>query len=156
MRSTLKMTGIYTEDSGVASLQFTSLPDANLENVLTVIKQFIVSSSDEGKKNFSELYAILTHPSHHIGMKRGVIPIYIAVILHFFKKYAVITKNNREMEINARLLESINNNPADYDIYLEQWDSSKEEYITSLEKIFGAHIRVAEKEYNKDKDFKAK
>jgi hypothetical protein len=148
MRSTLKMTGIYTEDNGVASLQFTSLPDANLENVLTVIKQFIVSSSDEGKKNFSELYAILTHPLHHIGMKKGVIPIYIAVILHFFKKYAVITKNNREMEINARLLESINNNPADYDIYLEQWDSSKEEYITSLEKIFGAHIRVAEKEYN--------
>ena len=148
MRSTLKMTGIYTEDNGVASLQFTSLPDANLENVLTVIKQFIVSSSDEGKKNFSELYDTLTHPSHHIGMKKGVIPIYIAVILHFFKKYAVITKNNREMEINARLLESINNNPADYDIYLEQWDSSKEEYITSLEKIFGAHIRVAEKEYN--------
>lgn len=148
MRSTLKMTSIYTEDNGIASLQFTSLPDANLENVLTIIKQFIVASSDEGKKNFSELYEILTHPSHHIGMKKGVIPIYVAVILHFFKKYAVITKNNREMEINARLLESINNNPADYDIYLEQWDSCKEEYITSLEKIFGAHIRAAEKEYN--------
>lgn len=148
MRSTLKMTGIYMEDNNVASLQFSSLPDANLENVLTLIKQFIVSSSDEGKKNFSDLYAILTHPSHHIGMKKGVIPIYIAVILHFFKKYAVITRNNREMEINARLLESINNNPGDYDIYLEQWDSSKEEYITSLEKIFVAYIRVAEKEYN--------
>jgi hypothetical protein len=85
---------------------------------------------------------------HHIGMKKGVIPIYIAVILHFFKKYAVITKNNREIEINARLLESINNNPADYDIYLEQWDNAKEEYITSLETIFSAQIRVVEKEYN--------
>lgn len=148
MRSTLKMTGIYTEDNGIASLQFTSLPDANLENVLTVIKQFVVDSSAEGRKNFSDLYAILTHPTHHIGMKKGVIPIYIAVILHFFKKYAVITKNNREMEINARLLESINNNPADYDIYLEQWDSSKEAYITALEEIFSAHVRVAEKEYN--------
>jgi len=142
------MTGIYTEDNGIASLQFTNLPDANLENVLSVITQFIIASSDEGKKNFSDLYEILTHPSNHIGMKKGIIPIYIAVILHFFKKYAVITKNNREMEINARLLESINNNPADYDIYLEQWDSAKEQYITSLEQIFGAHIRVAEKEYN--------
>jgi hypothetical protein len=148
MRSTLKMTGIYTEDNGVASLQFTSLTDANLEHVLAIIKQFILKSSAEGKKNFSELYTILTHPMHHIGMKKGVIPIYIAVILHFFKKYAVITKNNREIEINARLLESINNNPADYDIYLEQWDNAKEEYITSLETIFSAQIRVVEKEYN--------
>lgn len=148
MRSTLKATGIYVEEEGTPSLRFMGLPDERLENVLLSIKQFVVTSSNDGKKNFSELYEFLTHPANHIGMKRGVIPIYIAVILHFYKKYVVITKNNREMEINARLLESINNNPGDYDIYLEQWDNDKEQYITSLESIFAHYIKAIEKEYN--------
>ncbi len=148
MRSTLKMTGIYAVEEGKPILRFTGLQDENLENVLLIIKNFIISSSNEGKKNFSELYEILTHPTHNIGMKRGVIPIYVAVVLRFYKKYVVITKNNREVEITGRLLEIINNNPSDYDIYLEQWDATKDRYINSLETIFGQHIRSIEKEYN--------
>lgn len=148
MRSTLKVPGIYVEDENGVALSLSNLNDRNLENVLLLIKNFVVDTSINGKKNFSELYDLLTNPEHHIGMKRGVIPIYIAVVLHFYKKYVVIMRNNREIEINARLLESINNMPEEYDLYLEQWDSDKEKYIQLLEEIFQAFIRATEKEYN--------
>ena len=148
MRSTLKVMGVYVEDENGVSLSITNLADGRLENVLQIIKGFIIGSSVDGKRNFSELYQLLTSPENHIGMKKGIIPIYIAVILHFYKKYIVIMKNGKEMEINARLLESINNAPSEYDIYLEQWDSEKENYIQILEKSFSPYIRATEKEYN--------
>ena len=73
------------------------------------------------------LYEQLTDPNFHIGLKKGVIPIYLAVIIHMFKKHIVITKSQKELEITAALIESINNNPQDYYIELEEWDTSKEE-----------------------------
>lgn len=148
MRSTLKVPGIYVEDENGVALSLSNLNDTNLENVLLLIKNFILDTSINGKKSFSELYDLLTNPEHHIGMKKGVIPVYIAVVLHFYKKYVVIIRNNREMEVNAHLLEAINNTPEEYDLYLEQWDSDKEKYIQVLEDTFQTFIRVTEKEYN--------
>lgn len=148
MRSTLKVPGIYSESDGKPVLTMNNLDDHHLEDVLMEIKKFIISTSNDGIKSFSQLYDRLTNPLYHIGMKKGVIPIYLAVVLHFYKKYIVVLKNNKEIEINARLLEAINNNPGDYDLYLEQWDSSKEEYICKLEKDFAQFIRPNEKEFN--------
>lgn len=148
MRSTLKVPGIYVEDEDSVALSLSGLNDRNLENVLLLIKNLIIDTSVNGMKNFSELYELLTSPEYHIGMKKGVIPVYIAVVLHFYKKYIVIMRNNREIEINARLLEAINNTPEEYDFYLEQWDSNKERYIQLLEEVFQPFIRTTEKEYN--------
>ena len=148
MRSTLKATGIYIEDDSGVALSTVNLCDQRLEGVLRKIKEFVINTSQDGRISFSILYDYLTNPEHHIGMKKGVIPIYIAVVLHFYKKYIVIMKNNREMEINARLLEAINNAPEEYDLYLEKWDSKKEKYIQLLEDTFKIYIRTTEKEYN--------
>ena len=148
MRSTLKMTEIYVEENDQVSLQLINLKDKNLEYVLSLIKEFMLSTTKNGITNFSALYNQLTNPEYHIGLKRGIIPVYIAVVLHFYKRYAVILKNGREIEINARLLEAINNSPDDYDLFLEQWDSEKEQYIQNLENIFAPFIHPAEKEYN--------
>ncbi len=148
MRSTLKVTGIYIEGDSGAALTITGLPDRNLENILTIIKNFMIDTSGNGRVSFSVLYERLTNPAYHIGMKKGVIPVYIAVVLHFFKKYVVITRNRREVEINARLLEAINETPEEYDLYLEKWSSEKEEYIQTFENAFSPYIRAVEKEYN--------
>jgi hypothetical protein len=41
-------------------------------------------------------------------MKKGIIPIYIAVVLHHFKKYVVIKNRNDEVKITTELLNNIN------------------------------------------------
>lgn len=149
MRSTLRMKGILCDiDEDTAILKTENLPDYQLENVLSIIRNYIVETAQGGKKSFKGLYEQLTDPNFHIGLKKGVIPIYLAVIIHMFKKHIVITKNQKELEITAALIESINNKPQDYYIELEEWDTSKEEYIHRMEEIFSLYIRPAEKEYN--------
>ena len=149
MRSTLRMTGILCDlDEDMAVLKTEGLPNRQLENVLDIIRKYIIDTAQNGRTGFLSLYDQLTNPEHHIGLKKGVIPIYLAVVLHGFKKHIVITKNNKELEISALLLESINNKPQDFCIELEEWDNSKEEYIHRLEEIFSQFIRPAEKEYN--------
>ena len=147
MKSVLCYTGILkeTRDGPFIDLE---PEDEKLRNVLGLIKNYIVSTSVEGKKPFDNLYDLLIKPENHIGLKRGIVPILFATVLRFYKKYCVISKNGRELEITARLLESIDDNPSAYDFYLENWDDQKDEYIQRMESLFDKYIIPAEKEYN--------
>ncbi|MBR1747591.1 MAG: hypothetical protein IJ735_05200 [Clostridia bacterium] len=147
MRSALCYTGILTKTQDKPFINLEP-DDEKLKNVLGIIKDYIVSTSTEGKKSIAVLYDLLINPKHHIGLKKGLIPIFFATVLRYYKKYCVISKNNRELEITARLLEAIDNNPDSYDFYLENWDDQKDQYIQNLERLFDKYIIPAEKEYN--------
>lgn len=148
MRSTLIMTGILKGVEDRPKLHIADNEDPKIQNVLDVISSFFKSSSRGKLKNFGKLYELLTSPNHHIGLKRGVIPIYIAVVLHFYKQHIVIIRDRRELEISVELLNSINENPEEYEVCLEEWNEDKAAYISALETIFEDDILVAEKEYN--------
>jgi hypothetical protein len=96
----------------------------------------------------SELYEILVDPKYNIGLKKGVIPIFIAITLHAIKQYIVIYRNNRELELNSQLLLNINEKPHEYTVSFERWDDSKAQYINRLEDIFRDYIIIEEKEAN--------
>lgn len=149
MRSTLKNTGILVsnEDNDHPSLRVNGL-EPKIQHTIDTIKAFFLETSNVGKKSFQELYDVLTRPEHHIGLKKGIIPIFIAVVLHTMKNHVVIIRGEREMELNAKLLDSINNNPNDYEAYLEDWNEQKEVYIHGLESIFAQSIRESERNYN--------
>lgn len=147
MRSTIKNEGILVEKVGQYYINTENLKNKKLQNVLNLIKKFIVNSSEK-QLSFKELYNILTEPANHIGMKMGLIPIYIACVLHHYKKYAVILKNGKEVEINAKLLDSINEEPYNYNIALEEWDVQKEKYIEDLKNTFSEYVHEEEFEYN--------
>ena len=51
-------------------------------NVLIEIENFFKNANGT---SFAILYDILTRPEHHIGLKKGVIPVFIAAVLHSFK-----------------------------------------------------------------------
>ena len=98
--------------------------------VLRIINAFFLSATDNGK-NLDELYRILTEPQigfgdpfngdttmprHGYGLKKGVIPIYIAVVLHRLKQYLVIKNKSDEIKITTDLLNSINEAPQNYTV----------------------------------------
>lgn len=149
MRSTLKNTGILINNGNgdCPSLRVDGL-EPNIQHTIDSIKSFFLETSIVGKRSFKELYDILTRPEHHIGLKKGVIPIFVAVVLHTMKNHVVIVRGGREMELNAKLLDSINDNPEEYDTFLEDWNEQKEAYIKGLETIFAHCIRESEKNYN--------
>lgn len=87
----------------------------------------------------------MTKPENHIGLKKGLVPVYFAAVLRYYKKYCVISKNGKELEITAKLLEAINDNPNSYDLYLENWDEKKDKYILDLEDLYGNYIIAVRK-----------
>lgn len=148
MRSLLVIPGILIKDNDCVCIQTNNCNDDNFNHLFNTIRDFIISSSEIGPRSFGELYHILTSAEYSIGLKKGVVPIYIACVLKAYKKYTVITKNKREIEITSRLLESINERPNDYCIYIESWNAEKERYINELEDMFSVFVRKSEAEYS--------
>lgn len=161
MRSTLIKTEILQNEADFATLNLTP-PDTNLSLVLRIMKEFFATATNEGK-NFSELYRVLTEPvigfgvpynddtslpSHGYGLKKGVIPIYLAVVLHDIKKHLVIKNKSSELKITADLLNSINETPENYTVVLENWNDEKTGYIDSLVELFSSFVLEKEKDFN--------
>lgn len=46
------------------------------------------------------------------------------------------------------MLDSINENPTDFSIYIENWSSEKENYISYLSKVFSSFVKEAELEFS--------
>ncbi|KUO71713.1 MAG: hypothetical protein APF77_07885 [Clostridia bacterium BRH_c25] len=147
MRSTLIQTGILSNEQVKPVLAL--IPeDVNMVNVLREIQEFFNGANANEGRNFKELYDRLTLPEFGYGMKKGVIPIYIAVVLHFFKKYLVIKSRNQEVKITADLLNSINENPKAFTALMENWNEDKSMYIDSLAGLFSDYVISKEKDYN--------
>ena len=147
MRSTLIQTGILSNEKVKPVLTLTP-EDENMANTLRVIQEFFNGANANEGRNFKDLYDRLTLPEFGYGLKKGVIPIYIAVVLHFFKKYLVIKNRNEEVKITADLLNSINENPKAFTAFMENWNEDKSTYINSLEALFSDYIISKEKDYN--------
>lgn len=146
MRSILFAPGILTENS--STLRVKDLEDEKVQSVLDTIEYFFMKSGEEAR-SFTELYDLLTMPKYGIALKKGVIPVYIAVILHLHKQHAVITTiNDKEIEIKAETLENINKNPANYKLKLENWNEQKQNYISNLDELFHKEVNDKEREYN--------
>ena len=147
MRSTLIQTGILLH-CGTSPTIDISPEDVNVRGMLETINTFFIESGLSNETSFSVLYDRLTKHKNHIGLKRGVIPIYIAVALRPIKKGITVKSGEREERITPSLLNDINGNPDAYSVFYEDWNAEKAEYLTGLEEIFGGSIVEREKKYN--------
>ena len=147
MRSTLIQTGLIT-DLATAPTIVSEPADENIRYVLNTIQAFVADTGINGEQGFGELYERLTKPEYGIGLKLGVIPIYIALVIHQNRNNIVIKRGVSEQRISADLLNSINDDPSRYSIVLENWSEEKSMYMGRLEQIFERFVREPEKAYN--------
>lgn len=147
MRSTLIHTGVLCNADTAPFINFEP-EDANLRYVLAVIQEFFVGPERVDEQNFGELYDILTLPEHGVGMKKGVIPVYIAAVLHQQKKSLVIKNRDSEVKITADVLNSINEKPGDFSVIRVDWNVEKTQYMSELENLFREYVVEKEKTYN--------
>ena len=147
MRSTLIQTGIIDDISTEPKINLDP-KDENVKYMLHTIQEFFVESGIDGERNIGVLYEKLTSHKYGIGLKSGVIPIYIATVLHLHRNNIVIKKGSVEQKLSADLLSLINNAPQNYSVILENWSENKADYLSQLEKIFEKHIHKQEKIYN--------
>ncbi|MBE6423244.1 hypothetical protein [Succinivibrio dextrinosolvens] len=107
----------------------------NVFNVLTVIRRFFKDSSKKSKC-FSELYDELTNPNEEIGLKKGVIPIFIAVVMHEMQGEVTLFEGDKEIEINELALSALNEKPEHFSVRVEKWSNEKIKYIDELSSLF--------------------
>lgn len=144
MRSTLVMTGVLAADA--LGQPYIDLQPANkaMQNMLQVIIEFIEQAKIHGKQSLAELYHALTTPAKGIGLRRGVIPIYLAAVFHEYKKQLLIEDKHGQVNLSAELMQQLNAAPENYTLTYLAWDEEKEAYVKELAQIFAEHIIEAD------------
>ena len=94
------------------------------------------------------LYDRLTLPEYHFGLRLGVIPIYLAAVLHKYRQQTVIADRFGPVSTSADVLLQINSAPEQYFLEYLEWDQEKENYISRLEHVFENYVIEAEKASN--------
>lgn len=145
MRSTLIRTGILINEQNETKINLTP-DDDKIRGVLEVIQRFLLAENDD--KSFKSLYDVLVLHDGGYGIKKGIIPIFIAAVLHSYKSHMVINFRGNEMPMTTDLLNSINENPNNYTVCMENWNEEKSQYISELSEVFTDYIVEKEKDYN--------
>lgn len=149
MRSTLIQTGLL-EDAATNPKILLQPEDINMADLLAQINTFFtVDAAGANGANFKNLYDVLQNPNYGFGMKHGVIPIYIALVLSLYKENLVVLYQGSEAKITPELLNNINESPGEYYAILEDWNAEKAQYVNGIEKLFEMFITDREKSYNR-------
>ena len=147
MRSTLLRTGIWNEHRGIPQINLHPENEA-IHNMLETIETFILESRQNGKISFSILYERLTSPEYHIGLRYGLIPIYVAAVMHNYRQQTVINDRFGPIQTSVDALVQINSDPSGFTLEYLDWNPEKEAYITRLSNAFSDYVVEAEKAGN--------
>lgn len=144
LRSTLVVPGVFINTDDEPHLEV-ECNDTRIGKILAEIKKYILQSSQLRNKNLGDLYDILTSPDYGYGLKMGIIPIYMAVVVSQYKDHITLSKKGKELPLSANVLCDIENQPQDYSLILEHWDEQKDIYIANLEEIFSQYVNLSDK-----------
>ena len=143
MRSTLIIPGILINGDN-PRLEY-NCTDGRFRAILQVIRAHILNSSQADNVNLGELYDTLIKPEYGYGLKKGVIPIFLAIAFTQYKDHIIVRRKDREYAPSAALLADIEFSPRDFKVVLEQWDEDKDSYVAGLENIFSQFINTADR-----------
>lgn len=144
MRSTLLRKEVLLDDKEGTRINL-SPSDRQMKGVLDLIVSFIMDAKKKGAASFGQLYRELTSHEYHIGLRSGVIPIYIAAVFHEYSEDIILQNEFGQLPLSADTLQMINANPADYSLVYLEWNSEKQAFVTKLSEIFSDYVIEAEK-----------
>lgn len=145
LRSSLINTGVLKNVETTPQIDVETC-DRRIAFMLHLIKRFFEKSIDTNGKSFQILYDVLTSARAGIGIRKGVLPIYLAVVIKRYKGHVVLFDQTGEVPFTADTLQKINRNPEKYRAQLETWNQEKEDYISSLKQLFSAYLPMTNSE----------
>src|SRR5574344_2358883 len=152
MRSTLLVPGILSVSG--EKKYFNETPetdnkqnDRSFSRLFSKIEKFIEKSKKAPQK-FNELYEQITGIDKQIGLRRGVVPVYFAVVISKYLRNASVKSSLGEIEISPELLSEMVDNPNDYTLSILDWTDEKEIYVQRLETLFSDFVIKTEKNQN--------
>ncbi|MCI9127874.1 MAG: restriction endonuclease subunit S, partial [Eubacterium sp.] len=147
MRSTLVRKNILVEEGGVTRINLKT-GDGDLDHMLGVISGFFQGAKRKGICEFKQLYYDLMSPRKGIGIRKSLIPVYLAAVLHEYRQEAVIINNAEQIPLNLDALLQIEADPSQFQLQYLDWDPEKEDFIRELDDIFHDYVIGLEKTTN--------
>ena len=120
--------------------------DKGVQYVLEKMQEFISETAKGEKKSFARLYEELQGANY--GVRRGVLPLYLAYALSFTHGekdskvwnlrtgMPVIYLRDREVELRPEVFDNINEQPEEYYLLMEPVNKEREQYLQTLEQAF--------------------
>jgi hypothetical protein len=105
----------------------------NVEHVMKLIDDFIVGACDN-KKPISDIINQLVQKP--IGMRKGVIPLYLAYAISQRNEDVIIYFGKKEQQISVEIILNMCDEPDDYFLFVSSEDVEKERYISGLSTLF--------------------
>lgn len=121
-RSLFKVTGIKDNN-----------PTDNIKLILDTINLFINSCSDEKVSVVSLMDTLLSPP---FGMRKGVIPFYVAYVIANRMEDIIVYFADKEVQLDADIIVNMCEQPANYALYVSKSDLQKEKYLEELNTLF--------------------
>ncbi len=109
--------------------------DGGCRRVFSEIDSFLRDCAGR-RRSFAALYKRLGGRDY--GVRKGVLPLFLAKKLADMDAAAAIYVGKREMAVDYAALNQVNEAPESYELYLEQETAEKERYLQMLEQTFGA------------------
>lgn len=147
MRSTLLRTGILVTENSLTRINLYP-EDELIKNMLATIIGFIQDTKTQGRLSFAELYRRLISPENNIGLRKGLIPIYLAAVFHEFKQELILEDRFGQVPLTADVLLQINTDPNSFSLAYLDWNPEKAEFIQQLAEIFSDYVMEAERMAN--------
>ena len=122
--------------------------EEDLAPLFEEIQNFIINSEKE-ERSFNELYENLLTNKKGIGMRKGILPIYLALALSKYLNETIIYiggRKKREVPLTTEILNNINDNPANYFLQVEKGTKEKDDYISGIEELFKEYRNVRNSE----------
>ena len=148
MRSTLIRTGVWEENNGIPRINLHPTNIEHMSDVLRVIENFIMETRQIGELSFAELYRRLMAPEYHIGLRRGLIPIYLSAVIHEYKREVIISDQYGQVPVSAEVILQINSKPEIFVLSYLDWDPEKETFVQGLSDYFAEFVIDTEKGLN--------
>ena len=146
MRSTLIRTGILLNESENPHLNCHP-KDKLVEGMLQVIEQFVQDASGNYPLSFADLYQRLTSAENQIGLRRGVIPIYMAAIFHGHRQELLIQNRYGQVLLNNDTILQIEADPAEFTLQTLHWNNARQTYLDGIAAAFQDYV-VEEDRYS--------
>lgn len=104
-----------------------------LTEILGKINDYIDSCSDK-KTSIKPLINALTSAPY--GMRKGIIPLYVAYVMSNRREDIIVYFADKEVQINADIIINMCEQADDYALYVSKEDLQKEKYIRELNVLF--------------------
>lgn len=98
-----------------------------------MIHDFVLSCCDNRRSLREITDKLSTEP---FGMRRGVIPFYLAYAFAQRKEDLIVYYSGKEIPLNSEILVNMCDYPDDYELFVSKEDIEKENYINSLRQEF--------------------